>query len=194
MSVNKHLNFDLDSLSENSKEFKEEREKLEKVMKASKKAETSSGTSNKTRNIVVFLIIVVVIFIFGGSDESSTSTDYPASSDSEVQVGNYFCSNSDANTASDMEPSSDEKDYLEEEGARLDEQSDQLEILKNEIEFSSVSEYSSQYQIDQYNDDVQSYEDQRESYNNDVDYYTSRLESYNEAVASYNAYLESNCR
>ena len=53
MSVNKKLNFDLDTLDSNSAEFESERKALAKISGTNKQSRTGESGSHNTRNIII---------------------------------------------------------------------------------------------------------------------------------------------
>lgn len=190
MIKNKRLNFDLDSLDENSKEFELERKKLNNLASV-KQIKKRTGFSRGKKTGAVILIIVAILgftaWLLTGYSESGSSTN-------SAKVSDYHCSGNDQNTADSMQPSTNEKKYLDTETDRLNTVSSQLDRLKSQIDSSTVTEYSSQYLIDYYNQNVNTYNTNLAKYQTDFVNYNSRRDAYNKRVDSYNSFLDTHCR
>lgn len=200
MSENKPLNFDLDSLDENSQEFEAERKKLAKIVDA-QQAKASSISPNNT-----WIIILAVVAVFGlivwiaMSNSSSSDTSNSGSSGSSssstynTQVGNYQCTSSDASTANLMEPSSVEKAAIEAEGNRLNDVGTKLKAAKAIIDNYYINDYSSQSQINSYNSAVDTYNAAQTRAKADYAAYSTRYDAYQNKVNAYNSFLSSHCK
>jgi peptidoglycan hydrolase CwlO-like protein len=75
----------------------------------------------------------------------------------------------------------------------MENRANELERLQGEIENSYVSEYSSQWEIDDYNDTVNTYNAKLTSYKRDVAALDTRIDRFNTQVAAHNNYLMQNC-
>lgn len=153
-----------------------------------------------------FLIIGGVILFFGWvifSDNNSTSStntgNYTppsinqASSNSDtVVIGEYRCSGYNYDKAVALAPSESEQQIDTARNA-LEYRSNELDRLKNEIDNSYVTEYSSQYEINQYNATVNEYNSELTSYKRDAASFSSRVDEYNTQVEAHNNYLRNNC-
>ncbi len=160
----------------------------------------SRPNSKKPRNWKNILIIGgIVLFVVSAlsSDNSNTSsstanntTDTQGSSD--VIRGDYRCSSYDAGQADALEPSLNET-LLTSDQTALGQRSNYLDNLKTNIDNSYVNEYSSQYEIDDYNQSVDNYNNSLASYKRDVANLESRIDSFNAQVEAHNNYLINNC-
>lgn len=191
MPKNKPLDFNLDSLDENSKEFESEREQLQKFTQEKPTNEQASSSSPWKAILIGLAILGVIVWLFS---DSSTDTSESNSSQGTTQVGQYRCSDEDTKIASSMEPPASEKTFIGTENTRLDTENNQLDILKSEIDSSIVTEYSSQYAINAYNQDIDSYNARLTRYKTDAANYNSRRSAYNSKVDSYNNFLSSHCK
>jgi peptidoglycan hydrolase CwlO-like protein len=148
------------------------------------------------------LIIGGVILFFGWvifSEDSSTNNtntgNYtpPANiNDDSVVVGEYTCSRHHYNQAVALNPDESESQITSAQNS-LEYRANELERLQNEIEGSYVGEYSSQWEIDQYNETVDEYNSKLPSYKRDAANLDSRIDRYNAQIATHNNYLMNNC-
>jgi peptidoglycan hydrolase CwlO-like protein len=192
MSKRKLLNFDLDSIDKNSEEFESERKKISQIIE--KKITPSDSGKSKTSWVIIVVVVIVVGYILSNSS-STVSPDVSASpSTSTKQTGDFQCSSVDNVTAEKMKPSASELSSLNLESDRLDTISSQLSTLESKINNTSVTQYSPQYLIDSYNNDVSSYNSKLSKHKSDLTSYNSRLNAYNKKVDSYNAFLAKNCK
>lgn len=162
----KHLDFDLDFLGDK----KDGKESVGKETKKSPKKKGEGlqnfkyGTQNFFGNFgkVVGVIAVIGFFIWiASSGDSSSSSSTPSSGSSSGYSSSSSC---DESKLASLKPSTFEKS--------------EVESLENSLNSSTVTEYSSQYLINQYNADLAEYNSKRDSYNAKVDAYNSYLNSY----------------
>ncbi|MFZ2187798.1 MAG: hypothetical protein WAV46_04205 [Candidatus Moraniibacteriota bacterium] len=151
------------------------------------------------------LIIGGVILFFGWalfSDDSSSSNTTNNTSPSTVSttsttgndviVGQYSCSRDHSNQADILNPDENESQIALAQNT-LENQTNELERLKREIDGSNVNEYSSQYQINQYNAAVDAYNSKLPAYKRAVADTNTRIDRYNAQVQKRNNYLAANC-
>ena len=143
------------------------------------------------------IVLGVIIMVVAG-DSSSTSTPsptygstYPSNSADDVTVGLYRCSSSNARRADELEPDTPEETIKTESNA-LDRRIAALEAWGNRIENMYVDEYD-QYSIDNYNNQIDSYNSTKNQLNFDISIYEAKLPRYNSQVDIYNSFLENNC-
>lgn len=144
------------------------------------------------------VIVLGVIIMALASDSSSTSTSgstysptYSSNPTDDVTVGLYRCSSSNARRADELEPDTPEATIKAESNA-LDRRIAALEAWGNRIENMYVDEYD-QYSIDNYNNQVDSYNSTKDKLNFDISIYEAKLPRYNSQVDVYNNFLENNC-
>lgn len=165
----------------------------------------STGYKYNWKNILI--IGGVVLFIgwamFSNSDSSSspTTSNSPytpsaqttnSNSDDTVIRGQYRCSSYNASQADALAPSESESTISSAQNA-LEQRSTYLENLKSEIDGSYVNEYSSQYEIDNYNQKVDDYNSELASYKRDASSMSSRIDRFNSQVEAHNNYLINHC-
>ncbi len=75
----------------------------------------------------------------------------------------------------------------------MDLRASELERLERELKYSYVTEYSSQYEIDDYNANVNTYNSKLTAYQRDATALESRIDRFNAQVAAHNNYLTQNC-
>lgn len=163
-------------------------------------ASVSTGPKYNWKNILI--IGGVVLFfswvIFSEDESGSTnannnsSSATQASQDNNIIVGDYSCSSYHYNQAEALNPD-DSEQQINFARSDLENKGRQLDRLKSEIDSSYVSEYSSQYTIDQYNETVDEYNAKLVSYKREADNFSSRVDKYNLQIEKHNNYLESNC-
>lgn len=198
-----HLNIDLDFLDK-----KEPVRVAKKTDNGSEEASNSSHVSPSGRrwNWKNILIISGVVLFFGwiifsddGSSSGSTNTytsptqtsNYNSNDDS-VMVGEYSCSRYHYNQALALDPDETEQ-QIESAQSALEYRTRRLESLKNEIDNSYVNEYSSQWEIDDYNEKVDEYNSLLPAYKRDLANLDSRIDTYNAQIQKHNNYLVANC-
>jgi peptidoglycan hydrolase CwlO-like protein len=195
----KKLDFDLGFLDEESPKSKQP------IRKDHAKApETASSTKWNWKTIsIVAGVIIVIIWIAASEDNSSTptSTYTPPSTnqvrnvsagDDSVEYGEYRCSRYHYDKAVALSPSETEQ-TLKSAQLSMDIRANELERLQREIENSYVNEYSWQWEIDDYNDNVNTYNSKLTSYKRDATALDSRIDRFNAQVAAHNNYLTQNC-
>lgn len=119
---------------------------------------------------------------------SKTST----SNGETIILGDYSCFTNHYNKALSLFPN-DSLEEIDSVGDNLVYRSEELDKTYSSPENSLVSEYSPQWQIDDYNETLEYYNYEIDSYNFDYDEYERRLKLYNSEVDIYNNYLETNC-
>ena len=212
---NDHLNIDLD--------FLDKKEPLRATPKSDSKNEEkdSFGAPNQPSPLIntdthynwkkILLIAGGVVLFLGWiifsdnssststsvspSTQPSTSTLTPSSNLNEGNTevrGDYRCSTYDADQ-SDSLSLSDTLAAINMEQSSLDQRSDVLTSLKDEIDSSSVSEDSPQYEIDDYNQKVGDYNSKLSSYKIDLASLNSRIDVFNSQVDAHNNYLINHC-
>ena len=148
------------------------------------------------------LIIGGVILFFGwvilsnsGSSTNSTSNNSytaPTTNGDNVRNGQYSCSRYDSNQADSLDPSESESQLTIAQNL-LTQRGDELDRLKRNIDNSYVNDNSSQYEIDNYNEMVDTYNSKLGSYKRDATSMSSRIDQYNAQVERRNNYLTSHC-
>jgi hypothetical protein len=198
MKNDKHIKLDLNFLD------KEEKKSSQDLSHKKELKEHKTKYNWKKIFIVcgVVLFIFIIIFSEDGSSTSYTSSTNTTNNNSYsnsyknnndlVETGEYWCTSYHNKKATELEPR--ESLYkLELERTALDRRYDELDSLWYEIEYSTVSEYSYQWQIDEYNDMVEEYNTGSAKYDRDVNSLQSRIDKYNKEVDVYNNYLIKNC-
>jgi hypothetical protein len=196
-----HLDIDLEFLDKDSS-------KKDGAIRNETRKNTSVPKLKLSKSqIKKYLIIGGVVIFFGwvifSDNNSSTSTTNTgsytpssvnqASSDSDTFViGEYRCSRYNYDKAVTLAPSESEQQIDTARNA-LEYKSNELDRLKNEIDSSYVNEYSSQYEINQYNATVNEYNSKLASYKRDETSFSSRVDRYNAQVEAHNNYLRNNC-
>lgn len=195
----KKLDFDLGFLDEESPKPKQP---IRKDHAKAPEAASSTKWNWKTISIVAG-VIIVIIWIAASEDNGSTptSTYTPPSTnqvrnvsagDDSVEYGEYRCSRYHYDKAVALSPSETEQ-TLKSAQLSMDIRANELERLQREIENSYVNEYSSQWEIDDYNDKVNTYNYKLTSYKRDATALDSRIDRFNTQVATHNNYLTQNC-
>lgn len=188
-----HLDINLDFLD------KDTSPKKSASVRKSNAPNKESGTQKY--NWKKILLIGGVVLFFGWvifSEDSSTNNtntgSYVPSNTSEdsVVVGEYTCSRYHYNQAVALDPDETESQITTAQNA-LEYRANALEQLQNEIENSYVNEYSSQWEVDQYNEKVDEYNSKLPAYKRDAASLDSRIDRYNAQIAAHNNYLRSNC-
>jgi len=198
----KKLDFDLD--------FLDDEDSSKKTISASKHNLSNKKDEIQKYNWKNILIIggVILFFVWGifSDDGSSTNTNntnntssYTVPSVKQVSsnndtyvIGEYRCSRYDYDKAVELAPTETEQQLNIARNA-LEHKSNELDRLKNEIDNSYISEYSSQYEINQYNETVNEYNSKLTSYKQDKESFSSRIDKYNAQVEIHNNYLKNNC-
>lgn len=200
-----HLNIDLEFLDK--KEAPKVAPKLHESNGQTPHTSTPVSTGYKYNWKNILIIGGIVLFIgwamFSNSDGSSSPTtsnnSYAPSaqttnsnSDDTVVRGQYRCSSYNASQADALAPSESESTISSAQNA-LEQRSTYLENLKSEIDGSYVNEYSSQYEIDNYNQKVDDYNSELASYKRDAASMSSRIDRFNSQVEAHNSYLINHC-
>ncbi len=145
---------------------------------------------NKIQLIIFFVSMFLVIILAINSREdlsknaktspsSNTTTSNSKELDDNVVVGQYSCTSYHSGQAGKLNPSTYEKN-------RLDTEEAELTRLNNEIDNTSVDEYS-EYSVNSYNQKIRNYKTKLQKFNDEIGDYNSRVEIYNN-------YLTTNCK
>lgn len=151
---------------------------------------------------VVFAIILgvlVILSVFKGENAITFLFGYDNSKKDPLPSGEYFCDENESFFANGIKPAGVEADYVNEnENLRIEKE--ELDKRRNDAtsELADIKwmpeglekkkrEEALSDKLNQYNKDV-------ENFNNRFDDYKRRLTSFNERVRVYNEYLEDNCR
>lgn len=168
-----------------------------------------AGTTNREKplsekskyNWKKILIIGGVILFFGwvifSDSGSSTSTSTPTSGTNSNNLlsdgGQTFrCSDSNYNRAMQLKPSTST-------GAQLANESDSLDtrIAANKAEKASLDgmyvDENDQYEIDNYNSRVDSYNNERQRLMTAVNSWEQRSKAFDSQIDTYNNFLDANC-
>lgn len=197
----KNLDFDLEFLDKESSSS----HKPKTVNRSNKNNPAFFSTEVKDRLKLwgIGIAVVIGLIFFGvlfSEDNSSSSSNYTPSTsnnnsvysddDDMIRVGEYMCSRYHYNRATELEP--DDSTFTLEQNL-LVRRGNEIDRLANEIKYSHVNEYSSQWEIDEYNIKVDEYNRKLNSYNRDVSNLDSNIDQYNARVETYNNYLIQNC-
>lgn len=195
----KKLDFDLGFLDEESPKPKQAIRKDH----AKPQSETASSINWNWKTISIIAGVIIVIIWIASSEDSTTptSTYTPPSTnqvrnisadDDSVEYGEYRCSRYHYDKAVALSPSESEQ-TLNSAQFSMDTRASELERLQREIEYSDVNDYSSQWEIDDYNEKVNTYNYKLTSYKRDATALDSRIDRFNAQVAVHNNYLTQNC-
>jgi peptidoglycan hydrolase CwlO-like protein len=196
---NKHLDVNLDFLDEDNTSKKKAFSHKPKI--------ANQEISAEKYNWKTLLIIIGFVLFFGwlmfaedtsNNNNNNNNTRTQSYSTSEklnndsVVVGEYTCSRYHYDKAVALNPDESESQMTSDQNS-LEYRVNEIDRLQNDMENYYVNEYSSQYEIDQYNEMVAEYNSKLGSYNRDVDKFDSRIDSYNDQSEKHNNYLKSNC-
>lgn len=117
----------------------------------------------------------------------------PPAADDVITNGQYRCSRYNHNRAQELEPTIFEKQDIERQQNILNNERQDVEVLKNQIETMHVDRYS-QESIDSYNMLVNKYNIRLEEFNINVNALQKKIDNYNSKVNIYNNYMMANCR
>jgi peptidoglycan hydrolase CwlO-like protein len=195
---NKHIDVDLDFLDAENTSKKS-------VSSHNPKITNKKGSVKKYnwKTILIFVGITIVIIWIGVSEDSSSPTSTytsPSTSqiknisvdDESIEYGEYRCSQYHYDKAVALSPSESEQ-ALENAQLSMETRANEIERLQREIESSYGNEYSSQWEIDDYNDTVETYNAKLTSYQRDATALDSRIDKFNMQVEAHNNYLVQNC-
>ncbi|MDD3101926.1 MAG: hypothetical protein PHE59_02170 [Patescibacteria group bacterium] len=166
-------------------------------------ANSGSGKKYKWKNILIIGGVVIffgwVIFSNSNSKNDTNTGSYTppsvnqvSSNSNTVVIGEYRCLSYNYDRAVALTPSESEQ-QIDTARNDLEYKSNELDRLKNKIDSSYVDEYSSQYEINQYNETVNDYNIKLTSYKRDEANFNSRVERYNTQIEAHNNYLRNNC-
>ena len=198
----KNLDFDLDFLDKESPA--DSKKATKKRKRKSGESFVSPGVKDRLKLWGIGIAVVFGLVFFGAifSDDTSTSSNYTAptsnsnssysNNDDMVTIGEYSCSRYHYNRAVELDPSESEWS-LNLEQSQLASRGREIDRLANEIESSYVTEYSPQWQINEYNAKIDEYNSKLTSYNRDVANIDVRIDAYNAKIERHNNYLVENC-
>ena len=148
---------------------------------------------NWKKTLIIGGIILFFLWIIFSEDNSSSSTNTGANNSSDTLViGEYRCSKYDYDKAVALNPDESEQ-QIDTAISAMESRSNELDRLKKEIDSSYVNEYSSQYQINQYNETVDEYNAKLATYKSDSSNLEPRIDKYNAQIKAHNNYLKNNC-
>lgn len=195
---NKHIDVDLDFLNEEDSSKKSISSHEPKVANKENKIKKYNW---KAISIVVG-VIIVIIWIGVSEDSKSPTSTYTSPStsqiknvsvdDENVEYGEYRCSQSHYDKAVALSPSESEQ-TLASAQLSMETRANEIERLQKGIENNYVNEYSSQWEIDDYNDTIDTYNSKLTSYKRDAAALDTRIDRFNTQVAAHNNYLVQNC-
>lgn len=195
----KKLNFDLGFLDEESLKSKQPINKTRP--KPESKRESLIKWNWKTISTIVG-VIVLIIWLASSEDSSKPTSAYTPPSTNQVggvsddndfvEYGEYRCSLYHYNKAVEMDPSESEP-ALKSAQLSLELRANEIERLGNELKYNNVTEYSSQWEIDNYNTDVNTYNSKLAAYQRDATALDPRIDRFNTQVEAHNRYLIQNC-
>jgi len=195
---NKHIDVDLDFLDEVDASKKSVSNHKPKV---TNKESVTKKYNWKAISIVV-IVIVLIVWISAFEDSSSSTSTYTSPStnqikkvsvdDKSIEYGEYRCSQYHYDKAVALNTDETESQLTSAQNS-LEYRANELERLQNEIENSYVNEYSSQWEIDDYNDMIETYNSKLISYNRDATALDTRIDRFNAQVEVHNNYLIQNC-
>ncbi len=196
MKENEHIDVDLEFLTDE----KNVQKKIisEKVLSDSSNLDEGSASKEKKSGInwtMVALIGGVAIFfilIFSSGDDSSTDINLNKGEGDTHILGDYRCSTSHYNKATELEPDYNEGQMASSENI-IKGKEQKIERLENNIETSYVNEYSSQTAINQYNANIDEYNTALAAYKKELAQFNAKINTYNKQANVYNNYLEDNC-
>jgi hypothetical protein len=169
------------------------------IKKSSSPEKPTSKPNGYKYKWVVILIIWYAIFFFIGQENSASSgtnssytTKTQDTSEDTVRNGQYRCSSYHSNQADLLNPDESEEHMTLAQNL-LEQRSNEMDRIKNEIDNSYVNESSSQYEIDNYNEKIDTYNAKLASYKRDANNMSARIDNYNEQIQIHNNYLITNC-
>lgn len=128
-----------------------------------------------------------------GSSRQSPRSVTSTYDDDTVTEGQYRCSRYNHNKAQELKPSLVEKDDIERRQRFLDAENNNLSVLKRQIDFTNVDQYS-QASVDEYNALISDYDSRLEVLRINTNSLQNRIDDYNAKIADYNNYLMANCK
>lgn len=176
--------------------------------KPREEAQQTVGTGYKYnwKNIALFAAITLGIGVVIIANQNSTPSAPPWNTQitgeshpsppvsynrESVNVGQYRCSQYDSRQADQLNPGN--SFALDAEGEALEGRSNALSALRLRIEASNISRYSSQSEIDQYNEMIDEYNARLSSYKSDAASLQGRIRQFNTRIETYNNYLIAHC-
>jgi hypothetical protein len=106
--------------------------------------------------------------------------------------GQYRCSEYHHNRSEQLKPSLYEKQNIERQQRSLNTESDELDVLKSQIESDYVDQYS-QNSINRHNGLVDDYNSRLIQFRSDANNLQRRIDNFNSQINNYNDYLMANC-
>lgn len=130
-------------------------------------------------------------------DVSSTTppqSSVPATNDDDTIIeGQYRCSRYIHNKAQELKPSLVKKEDIERQQRIQDAESDNLNLLKTQIDATDIDQYS-QISVNEYNAVISDYNSRLEVFRINTNNLQSRIDNYNAEINAYNNYLMRNCK
>ena len=123
------------------------------------------------------LFIGLMVWVSSLNSTGTPSTGQP-SGDNQVQLGQYWCSNSDYNQAIKLKVTEQERSALDVEEAWITSTGNALD--------AEYLDKSNSYAVDNYNYRIK-------AYNSRLNKYKVNLEAFNARVDTYNNYLDTHC-
>lgn len=164
-----------------------------------------SGSKYKWKNILIvvgiILFLIWAIFSEDSNNSNSTTNNYSTTpnkqstydgDDRSVVVGEYRCSQYNYNKSINLEPDENKRD-IDFAESELQNNLNVIDNLENEINNSSVTDYSDQWEIDEYNSMVDEYNLKLSKYKSDYTDLDLRIEKFNTQVEKHNNFLINNC-
>ncbi|MCX6722860.1 MAG: hypothetical protein NT094_02195 [Candidatus Staskawiczbacteria bacterium] len=127
-----------------------------------------------------------------GRLKGTASNDSTGLQEEDVIVGEYTCSASHSREAKTLIVD-ETLEQIDSANNAIIIRGDKIDRLKEELDNTSVNDYSEQWEVDAYNEKVNDYNSQLPAYNRDLESASARTEKYNSQVQVYNDYLENNC-
>jgi len=197
-NANKKIKIDFDFLDKETPKTKQSN-----YQETSKNQELTDSSKWNWKAIIIAAIVIVIVIWIGTAEDNNTpapAPNSPASShvksastvDDRIEYGEYICTQYHYDKAVELSPE-EEESTLNITQITMESRGSELERLENEINNSPVNEYSAQWEIDNYNDKVDSYNLRLSIYRRDSAALDSRIDKFNQQVEAHNNYLENNC-
>jgi hypothetical protein len=175
----------------------------------SRETETAAKSDFKVnwRNIAIIGGLILAAVIWANLDDKSSAprsagttptASAPAyqapaaNSAGTVKNGQFSCSRYDSDQADRLSPVGDAELTMQQQA--LERRSNALDGLKTQVDRSTVSQYSNQSAINNYNAMVAQYNAQLGVFRSDAATYQSRVDQFNAQVQVHNNYLLTHCR
>lgn len=148
----------------------------------------------------IFIIGGIVLFIGWAIFSDSSSTSSTTYTPSELGSNNllseggqtFRCSDSNYNRAMQLRPSASLGAQLATESDTLDAQIAANKAEKADLESTYVDE-SDEYEVDRYNERIDSYNSERQRLKNAIESWEQRSAAFDASIDTYNNFLDTNC-